>query len=360
MTKFYKNITVLFVMIALFTQTIFQAQNVSSLEVKTATKRQSYLDSLKEVPYPYTLPVLGAKIRKLGFDLPNPTGLMFNYTYGVQDITLSNLAIGGSASAAAGNLTDVSEVAYFNELQSTVNVTNLRYDFWLLPFLNFSLIGGYVQSETAVNMALPFKYEFPAQSNGPLVGWGVLAAAGVGPVFVSLDYNMAWTFMPKLDEPSKSSVFDARIGHTFDFHNKQAMNLSVLVGAQWLKISEASSGYIDVADLLGVPDATRGEAAEQLDDWYNELPYQQQEIFYDLYNTLDGFLSDGNDGELHYEFDKKLYYPWSMTVGASWQINKRWMLSGLYTFLGSREQFTAGLAYRFGWNGKTLLSGVQL
>jgi hypothetical protein len=46
-----------------------------------------------------------------------------------------------------------------------------------------------------------------------------------------------------------------------------------------------------------------------------------------------------------------------MTLGANYQINHRWTINSIYTFLGSREQFIIGLNYRFGFKGKNLFVG---
>jgi len=75
-----------------------------------------------------------------------------------------------------------------------------------------------------------------------------------------------------------------------------------------------------------------------------------------LYNNLVNFLTSDDDTVLFYQADKKVYYPYSMTLGLNWQINKRWIFTSIYTFLGSREQMTLGLNYRFGMKGNTVLS----
>jgi hypothetical protein len=345
---------VLLMFILLFALQEVAAQNLASRGIKGTTVHDKFVDSVSKLEYKYRFPILGEKLWKMGFDLPLPNGLMINYTYGVDDITISNLSVGTDPE----NLTDVSEIAYFSALNSTANVTTVRYDVWLLPFINISGIGGYVKSETKVNLALPFGATFNAQSNGPLAGWGLVAAGGVGPIFVTADYNMTWTFMPKLDKPSRATIFDLRVGHTFRFPNKNDMNISALIGAQYLKISSASAGFVNLGEALGIPPGEKEQASEQLDDWYNGLPPHEQELFGPIYDKIDGWLNNGKSGDLYYAFNKKLYYPWSMTVGANWQINKRWMGTALYTFLGSREQLTLGLNYRFGFKGKTLLSGT--
>jgi hypothetical protein len=49
-----------------------------------------------------------------------------------------------------------------------------------------------------------------------------------------------------------------------------------------------------------------------------------------------------------------------MTLGVNYQLNHRWMFNSIYTFLGSREQITVSLNYRFGLRGKNFLEGLTL
>jgi hypothetical protein len=96
-----------------------------------------------------------------------------------------------------------------------------------------------------------------------------------------------------------------------------------------------------------------------LNNWYNELPPALQDKLGNFYDKMEGWLSNDEDAYLRYAFNKKLYYPWSMTAGLNYQINKKWMITAMYTFLGSREQLVLGFNWRFGFFGKTLLEGVE-
>jgi hypothetical protein len=49
-----------------------------------------------------------------------------------------------------------------------------------------------------------------------------------------------------------------------------------------------------------------------------------------------------------------------MTAGVNYQINHRYTLMAMYTFLGSREQLVLSFNYRFGFKGKNLMAGVNL
>lgn len=329
-------------------------QNVSNK--KTGVKHQEYVDSLKKIPYEWRLPILGSQVRKKGFDIPYPNGIMINYVVANQQVTLENLAVGMNPDI----LTDVSSIVRFESIRPHVNVINLRYDFWLLPFLNLYALGGYVDSKSDIKLALPFAAEFTSSGKGPSVGWGMAVAGGLGPLFVSSDYNMVWTFLPQLEGPALAQIFDIRLGHTFQFNKFPQSNISIMLGAQYQKLSSNSKGQVDLSSLSGMTPEKKEEALGQLDDWYTDLPINQQDGLGDFYNAMSGWLSNEEGTILHYTFNKKLYYPWSATAGVNYQINKRFILMAMYTFLGSREQMVVSFNYRFGFKGKNVLAGTTL
>ncbi|MFK5856044.1 MAG: hypothetical protein QM503_07935, partial [Bacteroidota bacterium] len=311
-------------------------------------------DSVMKIPYEWHFPIMGDKIRKLGFDIPFPNGIMVNYIVGTQYVSISNLSIG--LHDDPDSFINVDGIARFEQIKPFVNVINVRYDVWLLPFIDLYALGGYVHSKTDIKMALPFQAEFTSESEGPMVGWGIAAAGGIGPFFAELDYNMAWTFVQQLYEPSLAQIFDIRVGHTFKFPGRPWSNISVLIGAEWLRLTPYSRGSVDISAAIGGGD--NGDKQEDLTDWYDELPQMQQETFREFYETIHGALGGEDDKYLYYEFDKKMPYPWSMTLGLDYQINHRYLLNAFYTFLGSRNQLVIGFNYRFGFKGKNVLAGV--
>jgi hypothetical protein len=170
---------------------------------------------------------------------------------------------------------------------------------------------------------------------------------------------MAWTFMPQLEGPSLAKVFDIRAGHTFSFKNRPTTTLSVMLGAGWLKINKHSLGHINVSEKLGITPEQKEQALDEFNSWYDGLPPNIQMDLDGFYNTIEGWLTNEDDTVLYYEFDKSLYYPWSMTAGINFQINHRHTVMAVYSFLGSREQLVVSYNYRFGFKGKNMLSGVE-
>jgi hypothetical protein len=327
---------------------------VSNLSINDAFEH--YRDSLKNTDYPWILPIMGTKVRKLGFDLPYPVGVMVTYGHSRQQITIDNLAV----SFDPDNLVDISSWARLRSMQSNVNAYVARADVWVLPFLNVFGVAGKISVVSNVHLGLPIDLKFDVLSEGTSAGWGAVVAGGVGPMVMTGNFVQNWTWTGALGKPSMSTLFDGRVGYMFRFRRKPEQNLVVLVGASYLGLSRSSDGSYDLAKLVGMTPEKKREAADQLDEWYNELTDPAQELLGGIYNGLSGWLRDDEGSLLYYKFDKSLYYPISMTLGFNYQLNHRINFNGIYTFLGSREQITVSLNYRFGLRGKNIMEGFTL
>jgi hypothetical protein len=73
--QFLSKATLLF-FLAMLSSTIF-AQVFTNKEV--GKKNAVFIDSLKKSEYPYSLPILGAKATKAGYNLPYSAGVSINY-----------------------------------------------------------------------------------------------------------------------------------------------------------------------------------------------------------------------------------------------------------------------------------------
>ena len=315
-----------------------------------------YRDSLKTTPYPWTLPIMGAKVRKLGFDIPYPVGVMVTYGHSIQKLTIDDLAV----SFSPDNLVDISSWARLQSMQANVDAAVARADFWLLPFLNVFGVVGRIKAVSNVHLALPIDLKFNVTSEGTNAGWGAVVAGGVGPMVMTANFVQNWTWTGALGKPSLATLFDARVGHMIRFRRKPDMNLVFLVGASYLGLSKESSGSANLEKLVGITPEGKREAAEQLDAWYDELTDPAQELLGGVYDGLSNWLRNDEGSLLYYRFTKSLYYPISMTLGFNYQLNHRFQFNGIYTFLGSRQQISLSFNYRFGFRGKNFLEGLTL
>jgi hypothetical protein len=101
-----------------------------------------------------------------------------------------------------------------------------------------------------------------------------------------------------------------------------------------------------------------------VDEWWNDLTPQEQknpvnvakhetaeqvlQTTGNLLNSMDAALNDDQYASVQYSLTKTPKDMWNFVIGSQFQINKHFMIRAEYGFLGSRQQLTAGLQYRFG------------
>ena len=316
---------------------------------------EEFADSLKTSEYPYVLPIMGQQVTNRGVDLPLPFGVMANYVRSKQDILIDQIAIGFND----GDLEEISDFVRFRDIDVLVNTYNIRADVWLLPFFNVSGVFGYVDTETTVRVGLPIDLTAVSVGRGPYYGLGMLLAGGVGPIWGSVDYNAVWAKTDQLDKANLAQIVGIRAGHVINFHNKTQQNVSFWVGAQFQDISSETVGSVRLDDVIDIPEGRKDQVIEDLTTWLNGLGLRGQEIMEPIVEDFIDAINNtgGSDTVIRYSLTKSLANPWSMAIGAQWQINKRWQVRSEYNFLGSREQLLISLNYRFGIKGKTTLSG---
>jgi hypothetical protein len=144
------------------------------------------------------LPFLGDLARDRGIELPLPLGVGGVYYFVSRDITVSDLRLGRDG-ASPTSIGDFAQVA----ASSRVNNLNVKFDMWVLPFVNVYAIAGYVwnETDTTFDLTLPplspggagrsRRVVLPTSLEGTVGGLGVTLAGGYGPFFLALDSNAA-------------------------------------------------------------------------------------------------------------------------------------------------------------------------
>ena len=198
---------------------------------------------------------------------------------------------------------------------------------------------------------------------GNYVGYGLLLAGGVGPLFVSIDANRTYNYNPRLDDPAKVFIAGMRTGPIIRFKNNADMNVVIWAGAMYSHFNGETIGSINVLDIAPDAPGKIDEMQGDLDSWYDGLSAAQKILYNGIYTRLsDGFTNlKGNieTGYIRYDMTKEITQPWNMLIGAQWQINYRWQIRTEAQFLGSRTAAMLSLNYRFGVKGKNWLSGVS-
>jgi len=364
-------------LISLFSLKMTQAQVFSNKEV--GKKKERIIDSLKAAEYPYVLPIWGDKATGLGFDIPYSAGVSVQYFGQESDLIIENLLIGFNNSAQV----NVDELIRFDKTQAKASAITVRPDIWLFPFLNIYGILGKSQASTEVGfglwlpdgdnnfneaLAASTLVEFKATS----FGLGFTPTIGIGGGFMALDFNVTWTDVPQLSRPAQTFVFGPRFGKNFNL-KKPGTAVAIWVGGFRVHLNSKTDGSIPLNEVF--PPGTLGGRIEeglekvdnayvQVDTWWNNLSpieqnnplnkakYNKANDLLDRASTLliaaDGAVSTIENSTVQYAMDKRPADMWNFIVGGQYQFSKHFMVRGEYGFLGSRQQFLAGLQYRFG------------
>lgn len=323
--------------------------NAQYVSTKIKSKHQTYKDSLKEVEYNYTFPILGQGAYRKGFDIPYPAGIMGNFMWLDQGLIIDNLELGLKTDNLDIPLTPVDFIEFGKNTNTTYSL-NVRPDLWVLPFLNVYGIFGYGESHTEVNLVAPVPLKSIVDQSIRTAGVGIMGAGGIGPVWFSVDANWTWNKPELLDKAVRVNVLGIRIGHTFTFKNKPQSNIALWVGGMSVKMNSDTKGEVRLGDAL--PPETwerRDEIVTNYWDWYNNEASLGQKVIADQILTpiVDKLEAADGDAIIRYGMDKQVKERWNGIIGMQYQLNKRWMIRSEGGIIGDRKSFLLSLNYRF-------------
>lgn len=138
------------------------------------------------------------------------------------------------------------------EVDSRTTTYHLKFDYWVLPFLNVYLIGGQIDGSTVVNLqdtelGLPVPLQnIRVEYDGWVYGGGFTLAGGWDSYFatVTVDYNE--TDLSTSDSSVKATVITPRIGY-------QSGGTAIYVGGMHQRAEERHEGRVDIPLLGTVP-----------------------------------------------------------------------------------------------------------
>ena len=373
--QFFRRAILMF-FLAISSSIVF-AQVFTNKEV--GKKNAVFIDSLKKSEYPYSLPILGAKATKAGYNLPYSAGFSAQYFWQQSDLVIENLNVGFNN----GPLYNLDGLVRFDKAFATASAFTVRPDIWLFPFLNVYGIFGKAQASTEVGFGvwIPdpitntdtkiLSASTTVEFNTSTYGLGFTPTIGVAGGFLALDMNVAWTDVPQLSKPAQSFIFGPRLGKNFKL-KKPGQTIAIWAGGFRVHLSSETNGSIALSEVLPPDFGSKvddgilkvGNAQQQVDAWWASLTPAQQAnpVNQAKHNTANRVLARAGEilasadnainnigtSTVQYSMDKRPKDAWNFIVGSQYQLNKHFMLRGEYGFLGSRTQFLVGLQYRFG------------
>jgi len=369
----------LFLIFCLLASISIFAQVFSNKEV--GKKNAAFADSLKNADYPYALPIWGDKVTKAGYHLPYSAGISAQYFWQESAIIIDNLMVGFNN----GEMYNLDGIVRFDDAIARAQAITVRPDVWVLPFLNVYGLLGSSQASTDVRFGVwvpdSTGVEKQVLTAGTVVdfttttyGFGMTPTIGVGGGFLALDFNMAWTDVPQLTQPARTTVFGPRFGKNFKL-KKPERTIAVWVGGFRVGLRSETAGSISLSEVFpegggevsakidqGIQKV--GDAQQQVDAWWGDLSQQEQnnpvnQAKYETANTALGrageilnaadlAVNNISTSTVQYSMDKTIKDAWNFIVGSQFQFNKHLMVRLEAGFLGSRKQVMTGIQYRFG------------
>ena len=259
--------------------------------------------------YSRVLPFMAQQALDSGHELPLPFGgaLIVTGLYN-RTIDVSDVRVGLQNPAES-----VSEFAQFGAKSNVFNA-NLKFDAWLLPFLNVYALLGTVKNESTTHIQVritppglpglppPAPIEFAGtvetDLSGVVGGAGMTLAAGYGPFFIVADVNYIQSDLG-FDERFKGKIATVRTGYQ--------------------------------GKLSGLP----------LQLWFGVGNWHTA-------TTVSSSVEIPGAGLLTFEADQAPHTPWMYDVGANVEINKKWQLvADVGNDLVGGWVFVIGPTYRF-------------
>ena len=201
------------------------------------------------------LPLWADDVRKLGFELPK--------TYGVGVIGVRQSGKFDIFDVSIGGVSAVEDIplleSFGNSVDSTISTVQVRADFWVLPFLNVSLIGGNLKTDSDVTLQftplfqtlyelktgneLPATLEAPASTSGTTLGMGLTTGFKYDSLVMSASLNYAKTTTTETDFDIRALVVVAMVGYDFG-----DMGMQILTGIQYLDTDRTIVGQLDLGE----------------------------------------------------------------------------------------------------------------
>lgn len=273
----------------------------------------------------HPLPFMAQDVIDLGFDLPKPFGLSLTYNTMQHDLALDNLKVDIRRGTDFPGQPQPVKAARFDDVRDDNQSTLLRFDAWLLPFLNLFAIAGSIEGRTDLGLTVDLNRQFPLSCSGtcPVInsngsasykgttyGLGFNLAAGYKNMFGVLNatYNRS-----DVDIAPGAKITSLNISPRIGLNSTvgQWGNLATYVGLTYL------SYQLDIEDQITI-----------------------QSVALVPVIGSDRIIID-------YSIEANEQRNWNALVGANWDVSPSWSVQAELHGGGLRQQFISSVTYRF-------------
>lgn len=275
------------------------------------------------------LPMFAQSVIDLGFDLPNPFGLAIVPNGIRQELLLSDLAVGLNG----GELIEI-DFAKFDTPVIENNNVQLKFDAWILPFVNIYATYGKMRGKGKIPLAVGgrdildflglncegalapplceknLNFDAKPEYRGENYSLGLNVAMGWQRYFVTLPITYSWSNVDIIDNTVASLFVSPRIGINGSVGESGA--LAVFIGASYLRADVAISGSINLSEV-----------------------------------GLNGDIPLPDGSTVDYRIYQRNKDRWNYLLGFNWDLSKSWSIQTELGTGGSRDNAIASLTWRF-------------
>lgn len=274
--------------------------------------------------WPYALPLLAQKVIDRGINLPRPYGVGWVHASMNQSMSLTDLDVGFNGAAKLPY-----DFVAFSNAQTDIVTDQIKFDAWVLPFLNLYATLGKVEGHVDMNVTV--------DGNTLLDSAEVECSGLVRPPICYLFTDRDVTF------PVRANVGPTTYGGGM-----------VLAGAwhDWVAIVPVNISYSEASDkTFDGRTFTASPRVGRLIDLprAGSLTLFAGGNYLDSKNVIDGsYRIPGTSQVLGYRIHQRNQDPWNTLLGMNWDISARLSIMLQYEGItGSREGFTSSLSVRF-------------
>jgi hypothetical protein len=227
------------------------------------------LEPSEAEPYLYdrTLPVLGRELAAKGYKFPLPYGIsaLINQTLQPQSITNASVAVTKGEPPPPGTPLTPIPFVEFTGVEADAVSKQVRFDAWLLPFLNFyGILGSYSGDvDLVVNVDLnemfplvctpdhpcdPVAAPFVAKPRGKSYGLGTALSYGANQYFGVANISYVLSDGENTDDKVSSLQIGARAGRFWNL--EEGMLFSAYGGVDYMKIDQVVNGISSLANAF--------------------------------------------------------------------------------------------------------------
>ncbi|MDH3940281.1 MAG: hypothetical protein OET46_04765 [Xanthomonadales bacterium] len=197
------------------------------------------------------LPFYADEVRKLGFELPKTYGIGVIGLWQNADIDLFDVTVGGISVVEDIPLID----ALGSEFSSKITSLQVRGDMWILPFLNLSVVGGHLETDTDVTLRftptfqklyklktgedLPEFVDFPSSTTGSTLGFGLTTGLQYENLIFTASGTYAWALTNETESKLNTLILLGMVGYDFG-----DIGMQVLTGVQYQKTDRMVVGRL--------------------------------------------------------------------------------------------------------------------